>query len=106
MQIRNVFLTFSLVIIFAVAVGALVIHSNLDVQDTPLVVTQEMSLQDGASLINSRCARCHTAELIKQTKQTRAEWENTLAQMEKMGVTLTDDEKIVLIDHLIGVDEP
>jgi hypothetical protein len=57
-------------------------------------------------LINSRCARCHTAELIKQTKQTRAEWENTLAQMEKMGVTLTDDEKIVLIDHLIGVDEP
>ena len=106
MQIRNVFLTFSLAIIFAVAVGVLIIHSNLDVQDTPPLMTQETRLQDGASLINSRCARCHSAELIKQTQQTRAEWEITLAQMEKMGVTLTDDEKIVLIDYLTGVDEP
>jgi cytochrome c5 len=106
MQTKNVFLLISCIAVFVVVVGALDIHSNLDVKDTPLVVTQETSLQDGASLINSRCARCHTAELIKQTKQTRAEWENTLAQMEKMGVTLTDDEKIVLIDHLIGVDEP
>lgn len=102
MQIRNVFLA----IIFAAAVGALTLHSNLNVQDTPLVANQETSFQDGASLLNSRCARCHTVELIKQTKQTRAEWGNTLAQMEKMGVTLSDDEKIVLIDHLTGVDEP
>lgn len=106
MQTRNTFLTFSLVIIFAVAVGALITHSNLNVQDMPRVVTQETSLQDGASLINNRCARCHTIELIKQTKQMRAEWENTLARMEKMGVTLSDDEKIVLIDYLTGVDEP
>ena len=106
MQIRNVFLPFSLAIIFAVAVGALIIHSNLNVQDTPLVVNQETSIQDGASLLNSRCARCHTVELIKQTKHTRAEWEDTLAQMEKMSVTLSDDEKIVLIDYLTGVDKP
>jgi LSD1 subclass zinc finger protein len=106
MQTRNTFLTFSLVIIFAVAVGALIIHSNLNVQDTPRVANQETSLQDGASLLNSRCARCHTVELIKQSKQTRAEWENTLAKMQKMGVTLSDDEKIVLVDYLTGVDEP
>jgi LSD1 subclass zinc finger protein len=106
MQIRNVYLTFSIAIIFAVAVGALIIHSNLNVQDTPPVVNQETSLQDGASLLNSRCARCHTVELIKQTRQTRAEWGNTLAQMEKMGVTLSEDEKIVLIDYLTGVDKP
>ena len=106
MQNRNIFLTFSFAIIFAVAVGDLIIHSNLNVQDTPLVVTQATSLQDGALLLNSRCARCHTVELIKQTRQTRAEWGNTLAQMEKMGVTLSDDEKIVLIDYLTSVDKP
>jgi hypothetical protein len=38
-------------------------------------------------------------------QQTRAEWE-TPWRMEKMGVTLSDDEKIVLIDYLIGTDEP
>lgn len=106
MQTRNTFLTFSLVIIFAVAVGALIIHSNPNVQDTPPVANQGPSLQDGASLLNSRCARCHNVELIKQTKQTRAEWGSTLAQMENMGVSLSDDEKIVLIDYLTGVDEP
>jgi LSD1 subclass zinc finger protein len=106
MQIRNIFLPFSLAIIFAVAVGAFILHSNLNVQDTPLVGNQETSLQDGASLLNSRCARCHTVELIKHTKQTRAEWGNTLAQMKKMGVTLSDDEKIVLMDYLTNVDEP
>jgi LSD1 subclass zinc finger protein len=106
MLIRNVFLTFSLAIIFAVAVGALIIDSSLNVKDTARVVNQETSLQDGASLLNIRCAQCHTVELIKQTNQTRAEWENTLAQMEKMGVTLSNDEKIVLIDYLTGVDKP
>ncbi len=106
MQNRNVFLTFSLAIIIAVAIGVFIIHSNLNVQDTPLFVNEETSLQDGASLLNSRCARCHTVELIKQTKHTRAEWGNTLAQMEKMGVTLSDDEKIVLIEYLTAVDKP
>jgi LSD1 subclass zinc finger protein len=78
----------------------------MDERNATLVAAQETSLQDGASLINSRCARCHTVELLKQTKQTRAEWENTLLQMEKMGVTLSDDEKNVLIDYLIGGDKP
>jgi hypothetical protein len=106
MQIRSVFLTFSLAIIFAVVVGALIANSNKDDRNATLVAAQETSLQDGASLINSRCARCHTVELLKQTKQTPAEWENALAQMKKMGVTLSDDEKIVLIDYLTGVDKP
>lgn len=106
MQIRNVFLTFSLVIILAVASGALVMRTNPDIQDTPLTVTQESPLQDGGSLLSSRCARCHTVELIKQISQTRAEWENTLTQMEKMGAALNDDEKIVLIDYLTGIDKP
>jgi cytochrome c5 len=106
MQTRNAFLTFFLAIIFAIAAGALIIHSSLNVQDTPLIVNRATSPPDGASLLNSRCARCHTVELIKQTEQTRTEWENTLAQMEEMGVTLSDDEKIVLIDYLTGVDKP
>lgn len=106
MQIRSVFITLSFAIIFAAVVGALIANSTMDERNAMLVATQETSLQDGASLINSHCARCHTVELLKQTTQTHAEWENTLAQMEKMGVTLSDDEKIVLLDYLTGVDTP
>jgi cytochrome c5 len=97
---------FSFAIIFAVVVGALVAKSNMGDRNATLVVTQATSLQDGDSLINSRCARCHTVELLKQTKQTRAEWENTLAQMANTGVNLSDEEKIVLIDFLTDIDTP
>ena len=106
MQIRSIFLTLSFAIIFAAVVGALIANSTMDDRNAMLVATQETSLQDGASLLNSRCARCHTVELIKQTKHTRAEWGNTLAQMEKIGVTLSEDEKIVLIEYLTTVVKP
>ena len=106
MQIRSIFLTLSFAIIFAAVVGALIANSTMDDRNAMLVATQETSLQDGASLINGHCARCHTVELLQQTKQTRAEWENTLAQMEIMGVTLSDDEKIALLDYLTGVNKP
>jgi hypothetical protein len=45
-------------------------------------------------------------ELLKQTQQTRAEWENTLAQMKTMGVNLSADEKIVLIEYLTDISRP
>jgi LSD1 subclass zinc finger protein len=106
MQTRKILLIFSFAIFFAVVMGALVTRSNLGDRNTTLVVTQETSLQDGASLLNIRCAQCHTVELIKQTNQTRAEWENTLAQMKTMGVNLSADEKIVLIEYLTDISRP
>lgn len=106
MQTRNIFLTFSLVIILAVAVKALVMNSIPDAQDVPLATSQEAGLQDGSSLIDSHCAQCHTIQRLKQTKKTRTGWENTLAKMERIGVSLSDTEKVVLLDYLTGIAEP
>ena len=68
--------------------------------------SQAASSQDGLLILESRCARCHTAQWLKQTKKTRTEWEKTLAQMERMGVHLSDTEKNVLIDYLVFSVEP
>jgi hypothetical protein len=106
MQTRKILLIFSFAIFFAVVMGALVTRSNLEDRNTTLVVTRETALQDRDSLINSRCGRCHSVELLKQTRQTRAEWENTLARMENMGVNLSADEKIVLIEYLTEISTP
>lgn len=106
MQTKKMFLIFSFAITFAMVVGALVAKSNMGDRKATLVVTRETPLQDGDSLINSRCARCHNVELLKRTKQTRTEWENTLAQMENMGVNLSADEKIVLIEYLTDISAP
>jgi cytochrome c5 len=62
--------------------------------------------QNGLLILESRCAKCHTAQWLKQTKKTRTEWEKTLAQMGRMGVQLSDTEKDILLDYLVFIVEP
>ena len=63
------------------------------------------SIPDGPSIIASRCTKCHAAQLLNQTEKQRAEWELTLAQMDRMGVHLSDSEKDILLDYLTASDD-
>jgi hypothetical protein len=69
-------------------------------------VTQVTPLQDGASLLASHCAQCHPGQWLEQISKPRSGWEKTLLQMEEMGVHLSDDEKVILLDYLAVTDEP
>lgn len=69
-------------------------------------MSQSASSQNGLSILESRCARCHTAHWLMKTKKTRTEWEKTLTQMETNGVLLSDTEKDDLIDYLVFSAEP
>lgn len=61
---------------------------------------------DGASLLESRCARCHIPQKLIQIERSRTEWEMILAKMEVLGVQLSEPEKIILLDYLSTIDEP
>ena len=63
-------------------------------------------LQDGKSLLESRCARCHLVDTLEQMEKSRDEWEGILAQMERIGVQISDREEAVLLDHLTKINEP
>jgi len=63
------------------------------------------TLPDGQSLLATHCTRCHLAQKLEQTEKSRTEWEQTLAQMERIGVHLSDSEKVVLLDYLSVNDE-
>ncbi len=63
-------------------------------------------LQDGPSLLESHCARCHSTQRITHIKKSYAEWEKALAQMEAMGVHLDESEKVVLLNYLAAADKP
>jgi hypothetical protein len=77
------------------------------ISSTPeTVVSQVTALEDGPSLLERHCARCHLVQKLQQTKKPRAEWEKTLAQMEAMGVRLEAAEKVNLLDYLTVADKP
>ena len=61
---------------------------------------------DGPSLLARYCARCHIAQQLEQIQKTRGEWEKTLGQMENMGVTLSNSERVILLNYLAAADEP
>lgn len=67
---------------------------------------QVTSQEDGRSLLESLCAQCHIPQLLMQVKKERIEWEKTLAQMEAVGVHLSDDEREILLDYLTAADNP
>jgi hypothetical protein len=64
------------------------------------------TLHDGQSLLESHCIQCHNAQWFKQIDKSRTEWEQALARMDRLGVHMSDGEKVVLIDYLSVNDEP
>lgn len=55
---------------------------------------------DGATLLETRCSVCHSADKPKQAKKTREEWEETTARMIAKGAKLTDAEKRAVVEYL------
>jgi hypothetical protein len=64
------------------------------------VVTQEMSINDGRPILENICAQCHLVQSLLEIKKSRIEWEGVLQQMEIMGVHLSENEKVTLLDYL------
>jgi len=60
----------------------------------------ETPAQDGATLLETRCSTCHSADRAKQAIKTRDEWDQTVTRMIGNGAQLTEAEKTVLVDYL------
>ncbi len=56
--------------------------------------------QDGATLLETRCSTCHSADRAKQAKKTRDQWDQTVTRMIGKGAQLTETEKTALVDYL------
>jgi cytochrome c5 len=67
---------------------------------TQTAVAQGQQAYNGASLLESRCSVCHSADRAKSKKKDRAGWEKTVLRMISNGANLSDTEKSALIDYL------
>jgi cytochrome c553 len=61
---------------------------------------------DGASLLEARCSKCHSADRPKQAQKTPDQWNQTVTRMMGKGAELTEAEKIVLVDYLAKTYKP
>lgn len=56
---------------------------------------------DGASLVKSKCGSCHSVDWVTgASADTRADWEGTVARMEAKGLTVTDEERVTILEYL------
>jgi mono/diheme cytochrome c family protein len=55
---------------------------------------------DGASLLEARCAACHSLDRVKQAKKTRNQWAQTVTRMVGKGAQLNAAERSTAIDYL------
>lgn len=73
---------------------------------TVILATPPATLQPDAELLLERnCTQCHITQWLEQIKKPRTEWESILAQMERMGVNLSENEKVILLNYLAALDE-
>lgn len=60
------------------------------------------STADGATLVSTRCTRCHGLPRIKAAQHDAAGWAATVARMRGKGAQLTDAEAQEVVDFLAG----
>lgn len=61
--------------------------------------TQEI-IQDGATLLQERCAVCHPLSRVTAQHLSADEWKSVVDSMVKRGASLTPEEETILIDYL------
>jgi len=70
----------------------------------PVYGETETSL-NGENLLQIHCAKCHSVKLFEMTYRSRSYWEKTLLRMEGTRVSLSEEEKNVLLDYLVNPDK-
>jgi cytochrome c5 len=96
----------AVILIVAVLVIIAVLAACNSGSSQPTQVPAAPGAADGASLLETRCSVCHSADRPKQAKKTRDQWDQTVTRMMSKGAQLTDAEKSVLLDYLAKTYKP
>jgi hypothetical protein len=68
----------------------------------PQLGTQITPLPDGAGKViaDAACLSCHSSDIIRQQRLTKAQWTATLTKMINWGTVIPEGQRDVLLDYL------
>ena len=58
--------------------------------------------RDAATLFAEECSKCHALDLVKQVSFDADQWEAVVDRMVIKGAALSDEEKAMVTEYLIG----
>jgi cytochrome c5 len=62
--------------------------------------------RDGEQILNVSCSSCHDLAVIQTAAKSEAEWTQTLDQMARLGATVADADRPVLLQYLVRSHGP
>ncbi len=95
-----------LLLIFAIALALVVVltdrhpESNSTASSRAVAPGVEAPTSLGSQLVVSDCSGCHSLATLSNHPQSRAQWVQTVAQMEQIGAQVNPQDEPVLIDYL------
>lgn len=54
----------------------------------------------GEALVNAKCSTCHGLAQVENATYSRGIWETTVDRMVLAGMTISDEDKALIIDYL------
>lgn len=54
----------------------------------------------GEALVNTKCSTCHGLPQVENAKYSRAIWETTVDRMVLAGMSISDEDKALVVDYL------
>src|SRR6059058_3290230 len=66
----------------------------------PIAVAQTLPDGPGKAILEAKCSRCHTPDVVRTYRHTTDDWQDEVSSMIDMGANVTDDEFPVLVQYL------
>ena len=63
-------------------------------------VLQPLPEGDAKSVADAACLNCHSADMIRQQRLTRKQWEATVTKMVGWGAAVPEDRRDALVEYL------
>lgn len=62
--------------------------------------------RDGEQILTASCSSCHDLTVVQTSAKSEAEWIQTLDQMARLGATVSDAERPLLLQYLVRSHGP
>ena len=88
------------IVLFVFFAFSLLISACSSGASSSTVTPAATSSQDGATLVQERCSRCHPLTRVENARHTAAQWKSIVAMMISRGAQLNSSEETTVVNYL------